>query len=42
MEIELYSGDMSEMEEFGAYLAEKYGLKAENMSKFRQGLELAE
>ena len=40
MEIELYSGDREEMEKFGAYLAEKYGLIAENKSKFRQGLEL--
>ena len=40
MEIELYSGDREEMEAFGAYLAEKYDLKAENRSKFKQGLEL--
>ena len=41
MEIELYSGSKAEMEAFGAYLAEKYGLTTENRSKFRQGLELA-
>ena len=40
VEIELYSGDRSEMEKWGAHIAEKYGLEPENRGKFRQGMEL--
>jgi len=40
MEIELYSGDRQDMEEFSEKLAEKYHLMPENRSKYRQGLEL--
>lgn len=40
MEIELYSGDEEDMCTFGDRIAEKYGLKPENISKFRRGLAL--
>lgn len=42
MELELYSGDRGDMEDLGMQIAQKYGLVAENKSKFRQGLELLE
>ena len=40
MEIELYSGNRADMEEFVEKLAEKHGLLPENRSKFRQGIDL--
>lgn len=40
MEIELYSGNREDMEEFAEKIAQKYDLEPENRSKFKQGLEL--
>lgn len=40
MEIELYSGDEEDMCTFADQIAAKYGLKPENISKFRRGLAL--
>lgn len=40
LEIELYSGQESEMERFGAGLMEKYSLVPEDASKFKRGLDL--
>lgn len=40
LEIELFSGDEEDMKSLGAELAEKFGLKAENTSKFKRGLDL--
>ena len=42
LEIELYSGDQSDMIELGKRLATKYNLKESNVSKFQRGLELME
>lgn len=42
MEIELYSGDREDMEKLGNRISEKYNIRQENRSKFRQGLELME
>ncbi|MDR0570054.1 MAG: CYTH domain-containing protein [Clostridiales Family XIII bacterium] len=38
LEIELFSGDRSQMIEVGEKLAEKYGLEAESESKYARGL----
>lgn len=40
MEIELYSGDEGDMCALGEEIAAKYGLKPENISKFKRGLTL--
>ena len=40
LEIELLSGDEEDMKSLGAELAEKFGLKGENTSKFKRGLDL--
>ena len=40
LEIELFSGDEEDMKSLGAELAEKFGLKVENTSKFKRGLDL--
>ncbi|MDD6042318.1 MAG: CYTH domain-containing protein [Eubacteriaceae bacterium] len=40
MEIELYSGDETDMSELGDRIAAKYNLKPENTSKFKRGLNL--
>lgn len=40
LEIELYSGSEEEMRQLGAAISEKYGLIAENISKFKRGLDL--
>ena len=40
MEIELFSGEEADMIALGDSLAEKYGLKASNISKFKRGLDL--
>ena len=40
MEIELYSGSEDELESYGRKLAEKYGLTAEDRSKFARGYAL--
>ena len=40
MEIELYSGEEEDMKALGDDVAEKYGLIAENTSKFKRGLDL--
>ena len=40
MEIELFSGEEADMIALGDGLAEKYGLKASNISKFKRGLDL--
>ena len=40
LEIELFSGDEADMMSLGDGLAEKYGLKASNISKFKRGLDL--
>lgn len=40
MELELYSGDEEDMIALGGEIAEKYGLKPENTSKFKRGLAL--
>ncbi len=40
VEIEFFSGDEEDMVRFGTDLAEKYGLKEENVSKFKRGLDL--
>lgn len=40
MEIELYSGEEDDMRSLGEDLAKKFGLRAENTSKFKRGLDL--
>lgn len=40
LEIELFSGEEADMVAFGQRLAEKYGLVASNISKFKRGLDL--
>lgn len=40
MEIELYSGDEEDMIALGQRISEKYGLTAENQSKYKRGLDL--
>ena len=40
MEIELYSGDKSEMLQFGKKIADKYGLEPELESKYARGLKM--
>lgn len=40
LEIELFSGDEEDMKALGEELATKFGLKAENTSKFKRGLDL--
>ncbi len=40
MEIELFSGEEADMIALGDSLAEKFGLKASNISKFKRGLDL--
>ena len=40
LEIELFSGEEADMIALGDGLAEKYGLKASNISKFKRGLDL--
>ena len=40
MEIELFSGEEADMIALGESLAEKYGLQASNISKFKRGLDL--
>ena len=40
LELELYAGDEDDMLRFGAEIAERYGLKAENSSKFARGFAL--
>lgn len=40
MELELYSGSEDELESYGRKLAEKYGLTAEDRSKFARGYAL--
>lgn len=40
LEIELFSGEEADMIALGESLAEKYGLKASNISKFKRGLDL--
>ncbi len=40
MEIELFSGEEADMMQLGESLAEKYGLQASNISKFKRGLDL--
>jgi len=42
MEIELFSGDEADMKALGEELAKKFGLRAENISKFKRGLDLME
>ena len=42
MEIELFSGDQEDVRRIGETLAEKYGLTAENRSKYARGLKLLE
>jgi len=42
MEIELFSGDKEDVRRIGETLAEKYGLTAENRSKYARGLKLLE
>jgi len=42
MEIELFSGDEEDMKALGEELAKKFGLRAENISKFKRGLDLME
>ncbi|MBR1990141.1 MAG: inorganic triphosphatase, partial [Firmicutes bacterium] len=40
LEIELFSGEEADMAVIGETLAEKYGLQASNISKFKRGLDL--
>lgn len=40
LEVELYSGDEEDMKKLGELISEKYGLSAENTSKFKRGLDL--
>ena len=40
MEIELFSGEEADMIALGEGLAEKYGLEASNISKYKRGLDL--
>ena len=40
LEIELFSGEEADMIALGNSLAEKYGLEASNISKFKRGLDL--
>ena len=40
MEIELYSGDVDALKEYGTKIAEKFGLTAEDRSKFARGYAL--
>lgn len=40
LEIELVSGDEADLIEYGKKIAEKYGLKAEDRSKFARGYDL--
>jgi inorganic triphosphatase YgiF len=42
MEIELFSGSKDDVRKIGETLAEKYGLTAENRSKYARGLKLLE
>ncbi|MBR0597128.1 inorganic triphosphatase [Sinanaerobacter chloroacetimidivorans] len=42
MEIELFSGEKEDVRNIGAVLAEKYGLAAEDRSKYARGLKLLE
>ncbi len=42
LEIELFSGDQEEVRQIGETLAEKYGLKEEDRSKYARGLRLLE
>ena len=42
MEIELFSGDQEDVRRIGDTLAEKYGMTAENRSKYARGLKLLE
>lgn len=42
LEIELFSGDQEDVRRIGDTLAEKYGLTAENRSKYARGLKLLE
>lgn len=40
MELELYTGEASDIKELGSKLAEKYGLTAGNESKLKRGLDM--
>lgn len=40
LEIELFSGSEEDMKELGEKIASKYGLKSENTSKLKRGLDL--
>jgi inorganic triphosphatase YgiF len=40
MEIELYSGSVDALKEYGAKIAEKFSLIAEDRSKFARGYAL--
>ena len=40
LEIELYSGEEEDMMALGRHISEKYGLTAENKSKYKRGLDL--
>lgn len=40
LEVELYSGDEEDMKKLGEHISVKYGLKAEDSSKFKRGLDL--
>lgn len=40
VELELQSGDITAMEEFGAALCDAYGLRAESLSKFKRAMAL--
>ena len=42
LEIELFTGDQEDVLHMGQTLAEKYGLTAENRSKYARGLKLLE
>lgn len=42
LEIELFSGDEEDMKALGEELAKKFDLRAENISKFKRGLDLME
>lgn len=40
LELELYSGSEEDVRALGKYVSDKYGLQAEDKSKFQRGLEL--
>ncbi len=40
LEIELYSGEEEDMMALGRHISQKYGLSAENKSKYKRGLDL--